>query len=79
MDAYLKEMKAEIIANNEKFAVIQSTLISPMDAHDAKTEANHEELMAEMKVSRKRIEALTEVSQEATEIYPENMKANSGL
>jgi hypothetical protein len=44
MDASLKEMKAEIRANNEKFEVLQGTLFSRMDAYHAKTEANHEEM-----------------------------------
>jgi hypothetical protein len=35
-----------------------------MDAHQAKTEANHEELMAIIKASGKRIEALICVSLE---------------
>jgi hypothetical protein len=37
-----------------------------MDEHQAKTEANHEELMAIMKASGKRMEALVEVSLEGT-------------
>jgi hypothetical protein len=33
-----------------------------MDIHQVKTEANHEELMATMKTSQERVEALMDVS-----------------
>jgi hypothetical protein len=72
-DATLREMKAEIRANNENVEVLRGTIVSLMDLHYAKTEANHEELMAVMKDSHKRIEAPMDVSQEETEAYPEMM------
>jgi hypothetical protein len=37
-------------------------LTSWIDTHQAKTEPNHEELMAAMKVSQERMEALMDVS-----------------
>jgi hypothetical protein len=39
MDAYLKEMKAEITADNEKFETLRDTLVSRRDAHHATIEA----------------------------------------
>jgi hypothetical protein len=47
-----------------------------MDAHCAKTEANHEELIDTVKASHERIEALIDVSQEAMEAYPEIIDVN---
>jgi hypothetical protein len=59
-DTTLKEMKEELIrrleakieaeikTNNEKCEVIQRTLISWMDVHQARTEAIQEEIMAKM-------------------------------
>jgi hypothetical protein len=76
MDARLREMKAEIKANNEKFGVLRSTLVSGMDAHHAKTEVNNEELMVAMLVSREIIEALMDVSLETTEGCREKIEAN---
>jgi hypothetical protein len=52
--ASLKEMKAEIRANNKMFEALR-----------AKTDANNEELMAAMKASQERIDALMDVSLEA--------------
>jgi hypothetical protein len=53
-----------------------------MDAHQAKTEANHEQFVAIMKASGKRMEALIETSlerrrscQEATEASLEEAEA----
>jgi hypothetical protein len=45
-----------------------------LDVQHAKTEDNHEELMARMKVSHERMEALKDVSQEPTEACPEMIK-----
>jgi hypothetical protein len=55
----------------QMMACIQGTLISWMDAHHTKTEANHEELMAAMKASHVRIKDPTDVSLEKTEAKPE--------
>jgi hypothetical protein len=38
MDANLREMKAEIRANNEKFEVLQVIIISQMNIHQARME-----------------------------------------
>jgi hypothetical protein len=53
MDAWLEEMKdvqermeAKIVANNEKSEVLQGTLISWMDIHHARTDANLKEIKA---------------------------------
>jgi hypothetical protein len=41
-------IEAEIKTNNVKFAVIQSTLVSGMDIHQARAEAIQEEIIAKM-------------------------------
>jgi hypothetical protein len=46
-DAYLRKMKAEIRANYEKSEVIQSTLVSWMDTHQARTQIPHHTNMAD--------------------------------
>jgi hypothetical protein len=46
-----------------------------MVAHQAKTEANHEELMATMKVSQEGMLALMDVSLETTEACLEKIEA----
>jgi hypothetical protein len=38
-DANLREMKAEIKTNNEKFEVLGGTLLSRMDIHQTRIEA----------------------------------------
>jgi hypothetical protein len=47
-----------------------------MNEHQAKTEANHDELIAIMKASGKRMEALVEVSLEGTRAYREAKEAS---
>jgi ADP-glucose pyrophosphorylase len=37
-DAHLKEMKAELRVNNEKFEVLRGTLVSRMDIQEARTQ-----------------------------------------
>jgi hypothetical protein len=44
-------MKAEISANNKTFEVLQGTLISQMDIHQARTEANQERLEAKIEIN----------------------------
>jgi hypothetical protein len=70
----VKAMTEEMEDGQEQIKTYIDCLVSRMDAHQAKTEANHEELMAIMKASGKRVEALIDVSleggracQEATE------------
>jgi hypothetical protein len=77
-DANLREMKAEIRANNEKFEALRGTLVSRMDAHHAETDANHEELMATMKASHERNKALMDVSLETTEACLKKTEVNQG-
>jgi hypothetical protein len=52
-DTSLREMKAEIRASNEKFEVLQSTLVSWMDIYQAWTEASKEEMMSKLATSYK--------------------------
>jgi hypothetical protein len=53
-------MKDEIRANSEKFEVLQGTLISLMDAHYARTEANQKEIMAKLDFPSWKDESLCE-------------------
>jgi hypothetical protein len=82
MESNQEEMRARLEAkmdsHHEKFEVLWGTVLSQMDVHQAKTEANHEELIAAMKTTDERIEALLDVSQEVTEAYPEIMEVNLG-
>jgi predicted glycoside hydrolase/deacetylase ChbG (UPF0249 family) len=48
LDWEVREMKAEIRANIEKFEVLLGTLISWMDIHQAMTEANQREMLTKM-------------------------------
>jgi hypothetical protein len=70
-------LEVKIGANNEKFEVLRGTLISWLDAHQAKTEANHEEWMVAMKASQERMEALMDV-REAMKACLEKVEANQG-
>jgi hypothetical protein len=69
----MARLEAKIEANNEKSETLQGTPVSQTDAHHAKTEANHE-LMATMKVSHERINALTNVNLEKMEVCIEKMR-----
>jgi hypothetical protein len=57
MGTSLREMKTEIRANNEKFEVIQGTLISWMVIHQARTESIQEEMKAKMDIHQEKMEA----------------------
>jgi predicted glycoside hydrolase/deacetylase ChbG (UPF0249 family) len=48
-DANLREVKAEIRTNNEKFEVLQGDLVSWMDIHEARTEAMQQKPKANLK------------------------------
>jgi hypothetical protein len=48
-DTNLNKMEAEIRANNEKFQVLQGTLVSQTDIHQARTEAVQEKMDANLK------------------------------
>jgi hypothetical protein len=54
-DANLREMKAEIRANNEKFDVLQSTLVPPMDIHQARTQTAQAEMKVKMDFHHKKL------------------------
>jgi hypothetical protein len=41
-------MNPEIRANNVPFEILQGTLVSQMDIHQDRTEANHREMIAKM-------------------------------
>jgi alpha-galactosidase/6-phospho-beta-glucosidase family protein len=71
MDTTQEKKKAKIRANN-KFEVFQRTLISHMDAHHTKTEANHEKLKPAREASHEMIEALMDVRQDNTGSSKEN-------
>jgi hypothetical protein len=49
-----------------------------MDAHQAKTEANHEDWMAVMKASRERMDALIDISLDMMEACLEKIEVNQG-
>jgi hypothetical protein len=82
--ANLKEMKVEIRAKNEKFKVLQSTLISWMDIHQARTEAKQEGLvakreanyegMADLKTQTGCLTSRTDINQEKLDAWLEEMK-----
>jgi flagellar hook-basal body complex protein FliE len=82
MESNQEEMTARLEAkadsHHKKFEVLWGTLLSQMDVHQAKIEANHEELLAAMKASHERIKALMNVSQEVTTAYQEIMAVNLG-
>jgi hypothetical protein len=59
---------SQIEDNNEKFEVLQGTLVSQMDRHQEKMDA----WIADMKERRKE----TTTCQEATEVNPEKMESN---
>jgi hypothetical protein len=44
----VREMKAEIRANSDKFEALLGTLVSRMDIHQAMTEASRWEMLAKM-------------------------------
>jgi hypothetical protein len=52
-------------------------IVSQMDTHQAKTEANHEELVAAVKASQERMEALMDVILEMMESCLEKMKVET--
>jgi hypothetical protein len=76
MECLLAKMEARIEPNSKKYEILRDTLISWMDAHHARTEANQEELRATVEASHERIEALRDVSQEIMELYAEIMEVN---
>jgi uncharacterized membrane protein YgaE (UPF0421/DUF939 family) len=53
MECLLAEMKALLKAGHEEIMAKLESLASRMDAHQAKTEANHEELMSITKPTKK--------------------------
>jgi hypothetical protein len=71
------EIEADIKPDDEKFEIIQSTLVSRMDVHHTKTEANHEELIAARKANHERTEALMDVSVKTTEAFLESKEPTS--
>jgi hypothetical protein len=52
-----EKMVAKIEANNEKFEVLQSPLVSQMDIHQARTEPTPEEIKAKMDIHQGKMEA----------------------
>jgi hypothetical protein len=62
-------------ANNEKYEVLQDTLVYWMDAHQNKIKANYGEWMA---VMRSRMEALMDASLDTMEACLEKNEVNFG-
>jgi hypothetical protein len=60
----VKVMREKMEGGQEEIKTYIICLVSGMNVHQAKTEANHEELMAKIKASGKRMEALIYVSLE---------------
>jgi hypothetical protein len=50
------KLEAKMDANNEKFEVLKGTLVSQMDAHQARTEAHHK-MMAMLDAHHERVKA----------------------
>jgi hypothetical protein len=48
------EIKVDVRANNAMFEVLRGALVSRMDIHQAKMEANHEVLMAIMQAGQEK-------------------------
>jgi hypothetical protein len=71
----MARLEVKIKANNEKYETLRGTPLSQMDAHHAKTEANHE-LMATMRASHERINTLMDVSLQTTEVSLEKTEVN---
>jgi hypothetical protein len=57
----------KIETSNEKVEILRGTLVSRMDIHQAKIEANHGEWMVAMQASHEGMEALIDVSLETME------------
>jgi hypothetical protein len=53
MVANLREMKAEIRANNKKFEVLQGALVSQLGVHQARTEVMQEKTCTNLKEETK--------------------------
>jgi hypothetical protein len=70
LEASLQNMKAKIKANNEKFEVLQGTLVSWMDIHQASTEAIPEEITAKMDAHQERMEASMDAQVEGRTVDP---------
>jgi hypothetical protein len=52
----ITRMETRRDANNEKFEVLRSTLVSRMDSYQARTEASQEEIIAKMDAHQERME-----------------------
>jgi hypothetical protein len=82
-DANLRDMREEITArleteietNNEKFVVLRSTLISRMDIHLARTEANQEEIIVKMDTHQESMRASINAWRKETTACQEAMEA----
>jgi hypothetical protein len=48
VEAKMKVVQEKTSPNNEKFEVLESTFVSWMDIHKARTEANQEEIIAKV-------------------------------
>jgi uncharacterized protein YPO0396 len=88
METNQKRMDARIEANNKKLEVLQSTLVSRMHIHQARSEPtqeemkanldfNHETLMTIETASKEMIEAMMEACFEKTEACLESKEPTS--
>jgi uncharacterized membrane-anchored protein YjiN (DUF445 family) len=57
IDANKDEMEGRIDANNEKSEVLQGTLVSWMDVHQARTMSTKEEIKAKVDIQQEKMEA----------------------
>jgi thiamine biosynthesis lipoprotein ApbE len=72
MEQMMEHMVAILEAFEAKLMARLDSLVSRVNAHQAKTEANHEELMAIMKASQERV-------RRPDGFHPEQMNARLGV
>jgi hypothetical protein len=71
-------MEARIDANNDKFDVLRSNLVSRMDIHQARTEADQGEIIAKIEAHQEGVNAWkskTNTRPEETEAHPERTES----
>jgi hypothetical protein len=54
MDINLRRIRAEFRANGEKFEALLGTLVSRMDIHQARIDANQEKMLAKMDTNQEK-------------------------
>jgi hypothetical protein len=76
MDATLRERKAEIRATNEKFEVLQGTLVCWMDIHQARADSTQENINTKIDVNQEKMDASEENTNAKIDDNQEKMDAN---